>query len=62
MDDLMSKTIEQRRGMKGLPAQRADVILTGAALLHEAMSYLGYATTLISDRGVKWGLFYEKFC
>ena len=62
MDELMSKTLEQRRQVKGLPAQRADVILTGAALLHEAMSYLGYATTLISDRGVKWGLFYERFC
>jgi exopolyphosphatase/guanosine-5'-triphosphate,3'-diphosphate pyrophosphatase len=62
MDELMSKTLEQRRQIKGLPAQRADVILTGAALLHEAMSYLGYATALISDRGVKWGLFYEKFC
>ena len=49
MDELMSKTIERRRGIKGLPAQRADVILTGAAILHEAMSYMGYATTTISD-------------
>lgn len=62
MDDLISKTVEQRRAIKGLPAQRADVILTGAALLHEAMSYLGYSGAIISDRGVKWGLFYEKFC
>jgi len=62
MDELLAKTLEQRRQIKGLPAQRADVILTGAALLHEAMSYLGYANALISDRGVKWGLFYEKFC
>lgn len=62
IDELMEKTVEQRREIKGLPAQRADVILTGAAILHEAMSYLGYADAIISDRGVKWGLFYEKFC
>ncbi len=62
IDELMKKTIPQRREMKGLPSQRADVILTGAALLHEAMSYLGFARATISDRGVRWGLFYEKFC
>ena len=61
LDDLMSKTLEERRAVKGLPPQRADVIITGAAILHEAMSYLGYSDVVISDRGVKWGLFYERF-
>jgi exopolyphosphatase/guanosine-5'-triphosphate,3'-diphosphate pyrophosphatase len=62
MHDLISRPLKLRRNLKGLPAQRADVIITGSLLLHEAMSFLGYADTVISDHGVKWGLFYKKFC
>lgn len=56
------KTIEERRELPGLTPERADVILAGAEIIHEAMSCLGYWDVTISDRGVKWGLFYEKFC
>ncbi len=61
IDMLLKKTIAQRKEIKGLIPQRADVIVSGAALLLEAMSYLGFEKVTISDRGVKWGLFYEKF-
>jgi exopolyphosphatase / guanosine-5'-triphosphate,3'-diphosphate pyrophosphatase len=59
---LVAATLDERRRMPGLLPARADVILAGAVLLHEAMNELGYADVTISDRGVKWGLFYEKFC
>jgi exopolyphosphatase / guanosine-5'-triphosphate,3'-diphosphate pyrophosphatase len=62
MNAISEKTLEERRRMPGLLPERADVILAGAVLLHEVMSTLGYAEVTISDRGVKWGLFYEKFC
>jgi len=62
VDELRMRTVEERRGMKGLIPERADVILPGALILHEAMAHLGYASVTVSDRGVKWGLFYEKFC
>ena len=62
IDELKSKTVEQRKQIKGLIPERADVILAGAELLHEAMGQLGYTEVTVSDRGVKWGLFYEEFC
>lgn len=62
IDALMERTLAERRTMPGLIPERADVILAGSVLLHEAMSFLGYADVMISDRGVKWGLFYERFC
>jgi len=58
---LRSRTVAERRSLKGLLPERADVIMAGSMLLHDSMSYLGYADVTISDRGVKWGLFYEKF-
>ncbi|MFA4874896.1 MAG: Ppx/GppA phosphatase family protein [bacterium] len=62
LDDLVRMTLEERKRIPGLIPERADVILAGAELLHDAMSYLGYADVTISDRGARWGLFYEKFC
>jgi len=62
VDMLRCKTVAERRSIKGLMPERADVILAGSILLHDAMSYLGYADATVSDRGVKWGLFYESFC
>lgn len=59
---LMEKTVAQRRKLPGLLPERADVILAGSVLLHEAMSFMGYAEVTISDRGLRWGLFYEKYC
>jgi exopolyphosphatase/guanosine-5'-triphosphate,3'-diphosphate pyrophosphatase len=62
IDDLKSKTIEERKRIPGLIPERAQVIFAGAVLLDQAMSFLGYSQAIISDRGVKWGYFYEKFC
>ncbi|MBN1282950.1 MAG: Ppx/GppA family phosphatase [Proteobacteria bacterium] len=61
MDMLRGKSLSERRSIRGLNPERADVILAGSLVLHEAMSHLGYADVTVSDRGVKWGLFYEKF-
>lgn len=61
IDEMKGRTIDERKKMKGLIPERADVILSGAELLYEAMSWLGYATVKVSDRGVKWGLFYERY-
>jgi exopolyphosphatase/guanosine-5'-triphosphate,3'-diphosphate pyrophosphatase len=59
---LLKKNLTDRREIKGLNPDRADVIVPGAGILYEAMNYLGFSKVTISDRGVKWGLFYEKFC
>lgn len=62
IDDLRSKALDERKKVPGLIPERADVILAGAIILDEAMKHLGCDEAIISDRGVKWGLFYEEFC
>jgi exopolyphosphatase/guanosine-5'-triphosphate,3'-diphosphate pyrophosphatase len=55
-----SKTIEERRGIPGLPPARADVILAGGAILYLAMEELKCPSVLISCHGVRYGLLYTK--
>ena len=62
IDRMRPMTLDERRRIPGLIPERADVILAGAELLQEIMSWLGYADAAVSDRGVRWGLFYEAFC
>ena len=55
-----SKTIEERKNIRGLSAARADVILAGGAILYLAMEELGCPSALISCHGVRYGLLYKK--
>jgi exopolyphosphatase/guanosine-5'-triphosphate,3'-diphosphate pyrophosphatase len=55
-----SKTIEERKKIKGLPPARADVILTGGTILYLAMEDLNCPSALISGQGVRYGLLYKK--
>ncbi len=59
---LQKKTIAERKQLPGLHPQRADVILSGAIILDELMTHLRASTVTISDRGVRWGVFYDEFC
>ncbi len=56
----LSKTIEQRKAIPGLPPARADVILAGAAILYRSMERLRCPSVLISSHGVRYGLLYQK--
>jgi exopolyphosphatase/guanosine-5'-triphosphate,3'-diphosphate pyrophosphatase len=61
IDRLRSSTQSQREAMAGLDPLRADVILSGAMILREIARRLGGGTNvLVSDRGIRWGLLYEK--
>lgn len=55
-----SKTHDERRGIPGLPATRADVILAGGAILHMVMEELHRPSVLISAHGVRYGLLYRR--
>jgi exopolyphosphatase/guanosine-5'-triphosphate,3'-diphosphate pyrophosphatase len=55
-----SKTIEERKKIRGLSAARADVILAGGTILYLAMEELGCPSALISCHGVRYGLLYKK--
>jgi exopolyphosphatase/guanosine-5'-triphosphate,3'-diphosphate pyrophosphatase len=54
-----SKTIDERRKIRGLPAARADVILAGGAILFLAMEELKCPSVSISCHGVRYGLLYK---
>lgn len=58
---LLPLSVADRKRVRGLEPDRADVILAGTVILSEAMHILGYQQVTISDRGVRWGLLYEAF-
>jgi len=48
-----------RESMIGLDPKRADVIFAGGIILHEIAKRAGVDRILVSDRGIRWGLFFE---
>jgi exopolyphosphatase / guanosine-5'-triphosphate,3'-diphosphate pyrophosphatase len=48
--------LAERKALPGLEPGRADVIVTGAAILTELYAWSGVDELLVSDRGVRWGL------
>jgi exopolyphosphatase / guanosine-5'-triphosphate,3'-diphosphate pyrophosphatase len=52
---------EEKMKLKGLSPKRADVILAGISVLLESMNAIGAAQVTISDRGLRWGLLYDRF-
>jgi exopolyphosphatase/guanosine-5'-triphosphate,3'-diphosphate pyrophosphatase len=50
----------QREQMPGLDPKRADVILAGALLLRCIAERAHAPQILVSDRGIRWGLFFER--
>lgn len=57
---LATSTQPQREHLAGLDPRRADVILAGACILAEITDRAGLSQILVSDRGIRWGLLYEK--
>jgi len=58
---LAAMPLEERRELPGLPPKRADVIVAGAEILHAVMVTLGFDDLTVSDRGVRWGILYQRF-
>ncbi len=54
-----SKTIEERKGIKGLSPSRADVILTGGTILYLIMEKFDCSCLMVSAQGVRYGLLYK---
>lgn len=61
IDLLAQRTIEQRKTIAGLDPRRAGIILGGAILLAQALARLNAPSLLISTRGLRWGLLYDRF-
>ncbi len=58
---LKSKSVTERQKLPGLEPLRADVILAGALLLNEILDTFKQTEAIISDRGLRYGIFFEKF-
>jgi exopolyphosphatase/guanosine-5'-triphosphate,3'-diphosphate pyrophosphatase len=56
---LAAATQAERERIIGLDPRRADVILAGALILDRIAAAAGVAEIRVSDRGIRWGLFYE---
>lgn len=53
---LASTDLPARRAWPGLQPERADVILAGAIILEESMTFLNTTTVTVSDHGLRHGL------
>lgn len=49
-------SVKRRRRIRGLRAERADIILAGAIVIEEVMTLGGYLTLLVCTHGVRDGL------
>ena len=56
-----NKTIAERRKIVGLQPKRADVILAGAIIVKTIMETFGKHEFIISDRGLRHGLMFDKY-
>ncbi|MDI6764080.1 MAG: Ppx/GppA phosphatase family protein [Thermodesulfobacteriota bacterium] len=55
-----SKTIEERKEMRGLPPSRADVILAGGTILYLIMEKFDCSSLMVNGHGVRYGLLYKQ--
>jgi len=55
-----SKTLDERKKIPGLPPNRADVVLTGGAILYMAMEALHCSSFSVSCHGIRYGLLYQR--
>ena len=55
------KTIEERKSLPGLQPKRADVILGGAAIVKTILEKFNKDYFVISDRGLRHGLMFDKY-
>jgi exopolyphosphatase/guanosine-5'-triphosphate,3'-diphosphate pyrophosphatase len=59
VDRLWSLPLEERKKLVGLPANRADVILMGAAIYEAIMDQFAFAELRISTRGLRFAALLE---
>jgi exopolyphosphatase/guanosine-5'-triphosphate,3'-diphosphate pyrophosphatase len=61
IDLYASLPTEHRKKIQGLDPSRADIILAGAIILSEAVNCAETGQVEISNRGLRWGLLYERY-
>lgn len=59
LEGLAALDLKRRRSLKGLEPARADVIVAGALIVSELMTWGAATRLVVSDRGVRWGLVHD---
>lgn len=57
---LLGATVAAKKSMPGVEPQRADVIAAGVAIYARAMAKMQAPVMITCDRGIRWGLVYER--
>lgn len=57
---LLSASTAERRNMPGIEPQRADVIAAGVAIYAHAVARMRAPVMITCDRGIRWGLVYQR--
>jgi exopolyphosphatase/guanosine-5'-triphosphate,3'-diphosphate pyrophosphatase len=57
---LAGLSVAERQRLPGMEPKRADVIVAGGIVVAEAMRITGFDRLTVSDRGVRWGLLYDR--
>ncbi len=58
-EDLIVKTLAERKKIAGLNTDRADIIAAGAIVIREVLRYYQAKEIVISGQGIREGLFYS---
>lgn len=59
-EQIARASVAERRAMKGMEPQRADVITAGIAIYARIMRKVNAPVFISCDRGIRWGLVYER--
>jgi exopolyphosphatase/guanosine-5'-triphosphate,3'-diphosphate pyrophosphatase len=59
LEKLLKMSVAQRRSLRGLEPERADVIAGGVAIYSRLLHQVGARTFITCDRGIRWGLAHE---
>jgi exopolyphosphatase/guanosine-5'-triphosphate,3'-diphosphate pyrophosphatase len=54
-------SVEERLGIKGLDPKRADIILAGACIVIELLSFFGMPSLIACDHGLRYGVMKRHF-
>lgn len=60
-DRLWRMTAKERSRLPGLDDQRADIIQSGALAYAQLLAHSGFQEVIVSQQGLREGLFYERF-
>lgn len=61
IEELKKKNLEEKKQIVGIEPKRADVLLAGAMILEAVMKKFKAKQVVVSDHGIRYGLFYQRF-